>query len=360
MTVAHDSNPQHGYGTQPASYYFIAAPELKVRSDWVRHAFSADIVANYQEFTHTFTPSLDRPYANAKIAGRIDVTRDTQILLENRFLLTTDNPGSPNITAGLAKLPPNYTLGATVGLLQQFNRVNVSLKGTFDRSIYTVSDLTDGTTSSNADRNLDQYAGILRLGYDLTPGLRPFAEVQQDARIHDLQYDRNDEQRNSLGTAAKLGAAFDIFTTLTGEVAIGYIERTFADPGLPKISGNTVDGSLLWQATPLTSAKITAATTVSESILDGVSGELSRDVAMQVDHALRRWLILTAKGGFGEDDYVGSLRIDHRWFASMGLVYKLNPMMQLRTEVRQDWLTSSVSGVAYDATSILFGMRLQR
>ena len=358
LTAVHDSNPQHAYSGGP-SYYFVGAPELRVRSDWAQHAFSADIVANYQEFTHTFAPSLDRPYVNARIDGRVDVDRYTQIILENRFLLTTDNPGSPNIQAGLAKLPPNYTIGATLGVLEQFNRLNVSLRGTFDRSIYAESDLTNGTIFGNTDRNLDQYAGILRVGYELTPGLRPFAEVQQDTRIHDLQYDRNDEQRNSLGTAAKAGTAFDIFTTLTGEVAVGYVERTYADPGLPKISGTTVDGSVLWQPTPITSVRLLAQSTVSESILDGVSGELSRGTSIQVDHALRRWLVLTAQGGFAEDDYVGNLRIDHRWFASMGLIYKLNPYMQVRGEVREDWLTSSQSGNAYSATALLFGMRFQ-
>ncbi len=42
----------------------------------------------------------------------------TQINLEGRFIVSTDNPGSPNLQAGLAKLPIDTTVGATLGIAQ--------------------------------------------------------------------------------------------------------------------------------------------------------------------------------------------------------------------------------------------------
>ena len=92
----------------------------------------------------------------------------------------------------------------------------------------------------------------------------------------------------------------------------------------------------------------------------GVSGNLSRDVSLQVDHAFRRWLIGTGKFGFGMDDYVGVPRIDQRWYASLGLIYMLNRDLQLRGEIRRDWLASSAPGVDYAADQVLLGVRLQR
>ena len=124
--------------------------------------------------------------------------------------------------------------------------------------------------------------------------------------------------------------------------------------------GMTLDGSLLWQATALTTAKMTAASTVSESVLQGVSGDLSRDFNVQVDHAFRTWLIGTVQGGYGNDRYFGLDRDDNRWFALLGLTYKLNREMQIRGTVREDWLVSNVSGVSYKATSFLLTLRLQR
>gem|GEM_PF-228440 len=360
LSTAYASNPQaipHGGG----SPYFVVAPELLVQSDWSRHALTATIVGSYTDYTNnSFVPSLNRPYLNSKIDGRIDVTRDTQIVLENRLLVSTDNPGSPNLQAGLASLPIDTTLGGTLGVVQNFNRLIVSLKGTFDRVQYQNSTLTDGETASNADRDLNQYAGIARVGFDLDAGVKPFVEVQQDARVYDEQFDSGGQQRSSIGTSVKAGATVDLFGSLSGAMAVGYLDRTYQDPTLPKLSGVIADGALIWRATALTTATLTASSLVSESTIPGVSGELSRDVGVEVDQAFRRWLIGTLKLGYGHDDYVGEGRLDNRYFASVGMTYKLNRDIWLRTEVREDRLNSSFSGASYWATSVLAGVRLQR
>ena len=362
LTAGYNTNPERVTGAGGAPY-FIEAPELQVRSDWERHSLTADIIGSYTEYGENLVPSLNVPYLNAKIDGRVDVTRDTQILLDQRFLINTDNPGSPNLRtnlqAQLAQLPLNFDVGETVGVAQQFNRLSFSLRGTFDRSTYDESLLTDGETSSNADRNFNQYAGILRAGYELDPGFKPFVELEGDERIHDEQFDRNGLQRDSVGASGKVGAAVDLFGSLTGEMAVGYVERTYQDPTLPNVSGVIADGSLLWQATPLTSAKLTATSQVYETIVAGASGELSRDVSLQIDHAFQYWLVGTLKGGYGNDNYVGVFT-DNRYFVSVGLAYKLTREMQIRTELRQDWLTTTEPGFTYTATTALIGLRLQR
>jgi hypothetical protein len=360
VSGGYDNNPQHVPGG-PGSVYYVVAPELHVRSDWATNSLTADIAGSYSWYgNQSFQPSLDRPFLNGKVDGRLDVTRDTHILLEGRTTVSTDNPGSPNIAAGLAKLPIDTTVGGTFGVDQQFSRFDVTAKGTVDRSIYQNSELTDGESVSNAYRNFDQYGGILRLSYEVDPGFKPFVEASADTRVHDLQFDPYGEDRNSTGFAGKVGGDFDVFGSLTGEVAVGYLERDYRDPSLPNIGGTTIDGSLIWQATPLTTAKLTAASEVNETILQGVSGAFSRDFNVQVDHALRRWLIATVQGGYGRDEYVGIARDDNRYFVSTGLTYKMNRDMQLRGTVREDWLVSNVSGVAYTATSFLLTLRLQR
>jgi hypothetical protein len=143
-------------------------------------------------------------------------------------------------------------------------------------------------------------------------------------------------------------------------MAAGYLERTYVDPTLPRIAGATLDGSLLWQATALTSAKFTASSVVNESVLTGVSGSFSRDVNVQVDHAFRRWLIATAKLGYGHDDYVGLGRLDDRYFAAIGATYKFTRDLWLKGELRHDWLNSTEANTSYQATSFLLGLRLQR
>jgi hypothetical protein len=360
LSAGYNTNPQRAPGG-PSSAYFVVAPELHVRSDWATNSLTADIAGSYSDYTNgSFVPSLNVPYLNAKIDARLDATRDTQILLELRDSVSTDNPGSPNIQAGLAKLPIDNTVGGTLGVAEQFGRLGVTVKGTFDRSTYQPSDLTDGTTASNVWRNFDQYGGIFRVGYEIDPGVKPFVEVDEDTRIHDTPVDIFGENRNSTGSSAKVGADVDLFGSLTGEMAVGYLERFYDDPTLPNVGGVTLDGLLIWQATALTSAKFSAASEVNESTVQDVSGSFSRDVSLEVDHAFRTWLIGNAQVGYGRDEYAGLGRDDNRYFAAAGVTYKMNRDVQVKGEVRQDWLTSNVLGVANTATTFLLTLRLQR
>ncbi len=359
LSAGYNSNPESVPGG-PSSSLFVVAPELQVQSDWSRHSLTADIKGYYDWYGGNLSPSLNRPYLSSTIDGRIDVLRNTQILLENRFILSTENPASPNLPAGLASVPIYTDIGGTLGLAQTFNRLQVTAKANFDRETYDNSVLTDGEVINNADLDYNQYGGTLRVGYELDPGLKPFVEGGGDQRVYDLEFDSSGYQRDSTGSSIKVGSTVAIIGTLTGEMAAGYLERVYQDPRLPIVAGPTLDGSLIWQATALTTAKFTAASVVTESAVPGTSAEFSRDINVQVDHAFLLWIVGTGQVGYGHDDYVGLGRQDNRYFVSAGLTYKLSRELQLKGTVRQDWLTSNVSGVSYDATSFLFGIRLQR
>lgn len=355
----YNTNPGHEPGGQ-AAWFYTVAPELRVQSNWARHEFKADLRGSYIGYSPDETPTLSRPYFNGKVDGRVDVTHDTRIDLGTRMLLSTDNPGSPNLQAGLAKLPIYVVGGGTIGLGQRFNRFDVSIKGDVARTIYQNSTLTDGSIASNDDRNFDQYAGTLRGGYEVSPALTPLVEIGVDTRVHDLNSDFSGYQRNSNGLTASVGAKFELTHLLTGEATLGYTQRVYEDPRLANIDGLIANGSLLWTASALTNVKLTAASSVGESTIAGVSGVLYRDIGVQVDHAFRRWLIGSLKLGYGNDNYVGLDRIDNRYSAGVGLTYKLNRSVQVKGEFRQDWLRSNVLGVDYTASVFMLGLRLQR
>ena len=354
-----------GYDTNPArvaggkgSPAFTVAPELIGRSDWERHELDIAIRGTYYYYPEV--PFADRPNLDARADGRIDVTKDTRIDVQGRYIVSTDYPGSPNIAADFAKLPIYTDVGATLGVGQRFNRFDLSLKGTFDRIDWRESVLTDGTTSGNADRDYNQYGAQLRGSYEVSPGVKPFAEVDADTRIHDLQIDRTGADRDSTGVAVKVGTAFEFTRTLTGEISVGYLARDYQGPNLPDIRAPLLDAALIWAATGLTTIKFSARTTVDESVVPDVSGVLRHDNGIEISHALRRWLIATGTFGYGHDDYVGEGRQDDRYYGIAGLIYKLNPLVQIKGQLRHDWLTSTQSGNAYQSTSVLLTLRLQR
>jgi hypothetical protein len=355
-SVGYDTNParvENGRG----SAFVKVAPELYARSDWLRHEVVVDMRGS--QIWYRDTPEENRPDFDGKVRGRIDVTDATRGELEARYRVATDNPGSPNIQAGLAELPIFTTIGGSAGIAQRFNRFELAVKGSAERTEYADSKLTDGTTVSNAGRNFEQYGGQARAGYELTPGIIPFVQVEADTRIYDLPIDAGGVKRDSDGISGKAGTTFEISRKLTGEVALGYLVRKYEDPRLQNLAGLLVDASLVWLPTGLTTVKLTAKTSANESTLTDVSGVFTHDYGLQVDHAFRRWLIATARVGYGLDDYVGSDREDDRYTASLGLAYKLSRTWQVKGEVRREWLKSNVPGADYTANIAMVGLRWQ-
>jgi hypothetical protein len=357
ISTGYDSNPGRSSGGR-GSWFYMIAPEVLARSDWSRHELSAALRGSYVDYEAV--PSANQPSLDARMNGRIDFTRSTWMDVEGRYLLATNNPASPDLPAGLSRLPIYTTLGGTAGLSHRFNRLEFTVKGTADRVTYEPSRLTDGTSVSNRDRDYEQYGAVARVAYELTPGIKPFTEATFDTRMHDLAVDRFGVRRDSDGVTGRIGTTFEISRKLTGEISVGYLTRTYSDPTLPDLNGLIFDGSVLWAATGLTTVRLTAKSTADESTLPGVSGVLRRDGGLQVDHAFRRWLIGTAKLGYGVDLYRGSTREDDRYLASVGIVYKLTRDVQMKGELRREWMKSNVPGASYDANIALVGVRLQR
>jgi len=366
-----------GYDTNPGrlpephgSPFYVVAPEFLAVSDWERHAVVADLRGSFTGYGNQMpltvdggvSPAptdVDRPSFIGHIDGRLDVSHDLSLTAQTRLLVATDNPGSPNIQAGLARYPIYTTLGGTFGFDQNFNRLDIAAGATVDRTSYQQSKLTDGTFSSNDDRDFNQYGGIGRVSYELTPGVKPFAEVEGDTRVHDQQFDRNGFERDSNGGYAKAGTSFEFSRILTGELSIGYAARNYVDPRLERLQGLLTSASLVWNATPLTTARFYSDTQIAETTLPLTSGVLVHTYTFEVDHDFRRWLTAIGKFTYGTYDYQGDIRRDKSYSIEGDLVYKMTRNLWLKGTLRRDILDSNVPLGSSASTVVMLGVRLQ-
>ena len=369
ISGGYDSNP--GRTFQPHGLpFWVVAPELLVVSDWERNALVADLRGSFTGYGGSLPPTIDgqvspaptnvdRPDFTGHVDGRLDVTQDTDLTAQARLRVATDNPGSPNIQAGLARYPVYATFGGTLGFDQRFNRLQISGGATVDRTVYQNSELTDGETSSNDDRDYNQYGGISRVSYELKPGLKPFVEVEGDDRVHDLAVDRSGFQRDSTGGYAKAGTSFEFTRLLIGEIAVGWTERSYADPRLNRLDGLLTSGSLIWNVTGLTTAKFITDTQVAETTLPNTSGIFVHTYTVEVDHDFRRWLTAIGKFTYGTYDYEGDSRKDQTYSVEGDLIYKMTRNLWIKGSLRHDILDSNVPLAGSNATVVMLGVRLQ-
>jgi hypothetical protein len=365
----YDTNP--GRLSQPiGAPFWVVAPEFLAVSDWERHALVADLRGSFTGYNNSLPPIIDgaissaptdvsRPDFIGHVDGRLDVTDFTHLTSQVRLRVATDNPGSPNVEAGLARYPDFATFGSTLGIDQQFNRLDVAAGATFDRTVYQNSVLTDGSIASNADRAFNQYGGVGRVSYELTPGVKPFVEAEGDSRVHDQYLDNSGYARNSTGGYAKAGTSFEFSRLLTGEIAVGWAERNYVDPRLSRLDGLLTSSSLVWTATPLTTARFNSTTSIDETIVPGVSGVLSHTYTFEVDHDFRRWLQAIGKFTYGTYDYQGDGRFDRTYSYEGDLIYKMTRNLWIKGTLRRDILNSNVPLASSASTVVMLGVRVQ-
>jgi hypothetical protein len=118
-------------------------------------------------------------------------------------------------------------------------------------------------------------------------------------------------------------------------------------------------GSLIWKATPLTTARFITDTQIAETTLPGSAGVLVHTYTFEVDHDFRRWLTAIGKFTYGTYDYQGIGRNDKSTSTEGDLIYKLNRNFWIKGSLRYDTLDSNVPLSSSNATVLTLGVRLQ-
>ena len=116
------------------------------------------------------------------------MTRDTAIDVLGHFNLDTQRPGAPAISSGspnvtVTNRPIIFAAGIAAGVTEKLNRLELSLRGAFDRTIYENAYYSDGSTLNLASTDFNDYGIIGRAAYEISPHLKPFVEGTYDTRV---------------------------------------------------------------------------------------------------------------------------------------------------------------------------------
>jgi hypothetical protein len=357
VDTGYDSNPNQSAGPHKGSSAVAMGAAVDLGSDWSRHSLTGSWRGALFRFPQE--SSANRPESEGRATLRLDVLRDTAVELGASHVVTSQRPGSIEQPELSAKRSLIFTEGGSLGVEQHFGRIELKLKGAIGRTDYQDVTLENGTLLSQADRNYNTHGVSLRASYEATPGVKPFVQGTWDERVYDQAIDAGGYARSSNGATATIGTTLEFSRLLTGDIAAGYGQRDYQDPRLAPLRGPVIDGSLIWTATPLTTVKFRAATSLEETTVMNSSGAVAQTVGLEVDHALRRNLTLSAAVIFTRTEYEGvSIREDQLNLAAR-LEYKLTRSLVLRASAVHQRLTSTVTGNDYTANVFLVGLRFQ-
>jgi hypothetical protein len=357
VTGGWESNPAGVRGGSGSSYTTVQGA-LDVASDWAHDSFTASLRGGYTRYFDL--PDLDVPTASGNADLKVDVGHDVTADLQLRGGITTQNSYSPNLPAGVVGRPEVYNVGTTIGATWKPNRLSLTAEGLVDRYLYQDIKLANGTTASAADQNETDYELRLRAGYDLTPDFTPFVQASVNRHQRDLTVDFAGDRESSSGVGAVVGARWGVPGLITAEGDVGYQVQRPDDRRLPDLSGPVFDASVVYNLSALTTITLKGSTGIGATVLPGSPGALDYSGRLQVDHALRRWLTVTAALGFEHIDYTGVALTQDLYTAELAVEWKLSRDVALRARLAHNRLASSVPGQSYSDEVAEVGVRLMR
>ncbi|WP_284268831.1 outer membrane beta-barrel protein [Mesorhizobium huakuii] len=327
-------------------------------SDWRENSATIDGYGLFRE-----TVSGYRVHnAQGRIEGQLNIDLDNELraIAKLGYEAVPETASSPNAIAGVSTQPLRQTIDGSLGVEKAVGKMQYTLTGAVSHDFYGDAELSDGTTLSQKDQDNTLYTATLRTGYEISPALTPFTEIEVGRRAYDQRIDNEGFERSSTRLGARAGLQLDMGEKLSGEFSAGWLREAIDDKSLEAISGVTVNADLKWSPERGTTIGLTGKTTVETTTTAGESGDILYSGRLTGERQIRANLTANAALGLDWRDYVGIDGHDRILSAETGLTWWLNRYAGLTTRVRTEKLTSNLPGRDYTANSIYLGLKVQR
>ncbi|RWM14703.1 MAG: hypothetical protein EOR72_14625 [Mesorhizobium sp.] len=300
--------------------------------------------------------------AQGRIDGQLNVDLDNELraIAKLGYEAAPESASSPDAIAGVNQQPLRQTLDGSLGLEKSVGKMRYALTGAVSHDFYGDAELTDGTSISQKDRNNTLYTATLRTGYEVSPALTPFTEVELGRRVYDQRLDTDGFERSSKRLGARAGVELDMGEKLSGEFSVGWLREALDDSRLPAIAGPSINADLKWSPERGTIIGLTGKTNVETTTTAGQSGDILYSGRLTGERQIRANLTANSALGLDWRDYTGSDGHDLILSAEAGLTWWLNRYTGLTTRVRTEKLTSNLPGRDYTANSVYLGLKVQR
>lgn len=195
--------------------------------------------------------------------------------------------------------------------------------------------LVSGQTIDAGFRDFSSWSATGRLAFSSGFSQRIYVQATVDERDYSslapnpLLPPAFSLDRSSSGFRVEAGYTQQFSELLFFDARVGYLKQDFDSPLLDDVSSLSFEGSLLWNATPLTTVEIGALRSVDETVNPLFSGLVRTEFRGQVDHELLRNLILSANGRYALLDLVGATTSIDDWEVGISARYLLSPRWSL-------------------------------
>lgn len=336
--VGSADNVKTGEGDGASDVFMAFSPAIKLRSQFVRHTFNANISGTIPRYHTEKEQNRNAFIADASI--RLDLPRGWFVALSGSTEDLVEKPG--------LKLPANAQFPLTYNRKRAeiasgfvYNDLEATASFTFQRYNYDDNSLVLGASSTplplGANNRSDETLRF-RVSYAISPRFSVYGASRLSLRRYELSTLQN---RDSDVNALVVGARYSHSNIILVDLAVGGVDQKFLNPNIPDLTGLNVISNIEWSPTRLTTFRANFTRQEGDPFILEATSLLSNLSSIRVDHELLRNLVIMAEFSNTENKYMGIDRSDTFKTVTVGGRYVLNR----RYAVKMNYSNSQLKSV---------------
>jgi hypothetical protein len=320
-------------------------------SDWSRHSLTVTGDGAWEK--NFGSKDGEEPRARLEADLRLDLGEETRADLKAGYEFSREGTTDPNALTGASVQGGEHRFTTGASIQRDFGKLRGLAALDLSRTVYTDAKGVNGQPISLSDR--DQNAANLRgrIGYELSPALIPFLELNAGTTKYDRRLDNTGYARSSNSYGAKIGAEVDLGEKTRGEAAIGYLRKQYDDDRIASIGALTLDGELNWSPQRGTNVNLGLRTMIEDFAGGPQGGWISYRLDAGLTHELRSNLVARLTGQIVHRTFPSSdIENAVEYTAGAGLTWGLNRYLDLTADVSYQWTP------VYDSNELRVGAGL--
>lgn len=335
-------------------------PSLMLKSQWSQNELDLALHSSINRyFDHTLEDTNDY---GASVNGRLDVLASTKLNASASYDLETEAREAESATRNTIS-PVQFGLWQSqISGSRQFDRLQVSLTGTWDSFNYLDGLDDTGAVVDEHFRNVEDLGETLRADYAISPDTAVFVSGNLNQHAYSLQPPAVLNDFNSHGYEVLGGVNFQITSLVTGEVGAGYFVQDFPHVGGENLGSFAIHGSVQWFPSELTTVTVKVDRLVQDSDIENSAGYVTTGGSAEVDEEVRYNVILTGLLSYNNDTYQGIDRDDERWTAGVGAKYLMTRELGLGLNFYHDSQVSTGTArfINFEINRVMLNVVLQK
>ncbi|TIW87879.1 MAG: hypothetical protein E5V59_26660, partial [Mesorhizobium sp.] len=183
------------------------ALRFSAASDWRENSATIDGYGLFRETVSGYPVHNEQ----GRIEGQLNVDLDNELraIAKLGYEAVPESASSPDAIAGVSKQPLRQTIDGSLAVEKDAGKMQYTLTGAVSHDFYGDAKLSNGTSLSQKDRDSTLYTATLRTGYEISPAITPFTEIEVGRRAYDQRIDDEGFERSSTRLGARAGVELD-------------------------------------------------------------------------------------------------------------------------------------------------------